>query len=232
LPAAQPQFLPLALPLIVTAFGFHLLIPSLKNYLLEDIRQLRIAIIVGSALPLMVYILWEWVILSSTPTWGPVGLVHMLQSSNNALEELFQGYTGKGHFALVVSAFAFCALASSFIGVSLGLLDFLADGLKIKKSGFNSLGLALLTFLPPVLYTVFYPEGFLLALGYGSIFAALLLIIYPALMAWRGRTRYAQNSYFKTKKATSVFILLLIVGFLVIILEICSQIKILPWPVP
>ena len=85
-------------------------------------------------------------------------------------------------------SFAFFAITTSFLGVTLGLLDFLADGLKKTKRGWSHLQLACLTFGPPLIIAMIYPSLFLIALTFaGGIGCALLLGLLPVLMVWVAR---------------------------------------------
>ncbi len=43
----------MALPIVFTSFGFLIIIPSLRSYLNDDIKKIKTAIIVGSAIPLI-----------------------------------------------------------------------------------------------------------------------------------------------------------------------------------
>ncbi|HRE32038.1 MAG TPA: aromatic amino acid transport family protein, partial [Candidatus Berkiella sp.] len=181
----HPKFLFSTAPLLVTSFGFHLLIPSLKNYMHGDIKGLRRAIIGGSLLPLVVYLLWELLILGVVPVSGEKGLVAMMQAEKNSgrqavveLTQLLSQILNNHRINLLVGSFAISAILTSFIGVALGLFDFFADGFHIKKTMVGRLVLAVLTFMPPVLIAIYCPQ-FLLALHYAGMFAAVLLIIYP-----------------------------------------------------
>jgi tyrosine-specific transport protein len=79
-------------------------------------------------------------------------------------------------------------MVSSFLGVTLGLQDFLADGFKIEKTLRGRLLLGLMTFVPPFLASVLFPNIFLQALRLaGGFGVALLLGLLPVLMVWRGR---------------------------------------------
>lgn len=49
-----------ASPVFFTAFGFHGSIPSLNKYLEGDVKALRFAIIVGSVITLIGYIIWQF----------------------------------------------------------------------------------------------------------------------------------------------------------------------------
>ena len=48
-----------SIPVIFTSFGFHIVVPSLVRYLNGNTKQLKIAFIGGSLLPLLVYIIWQ-----------------------------------------------------------------------------------------------------------------------------------------------------------------------------
>lgn len=84
--------------------------------------------------------------------------------------------------------FAFFALVTSFLGVSLSFVDFLADGLKIKKDILGTIILVCLVLIPPCVFSYLYPTVFLTALNYAGAFGAVLLFgVIPVLMVWKGR---------------------------------------------
>ena len=78
-------------------------------------------------------------------------------------------------------------MVTAFLGVSLGLFDFLADGLKLKKAGPQGKYTLALTFLPPLIIVLFQPGIYLQALSYAGVCCVVLLLLLPAAMAWRGR---------------------------------------------
>jgi tyrosine-specific transport protein len=59
---------------------------------------------------------------------------------------------------LAVHLFADLALATSFLGVSLGLFDYLADLFQRKNSVGGRLQSGMITFLPPLAFALFYPR--------------------------------------------------------------------------
>ncbi|MDN3507703.1 MAG: aromatic amino acid transport family protein, partial [Simkaniaceae bacterium] len=91
--------------------------------------------------------------------------------------------------------FAFFALTTSFLGVTLGLLDFLSDGLRIEKKGWGKGLLCGIVFVPPMIIGVTTPTLFFRALGYGGIGCALLLGLMPTLMVWVGRYKHKYPSH-------------------------------------
>jgi len=230
-PIGESKYLLFSFPLLVTAFGYQTLIPTLKTYLNEDIRKLRITIFIGGLLPLVVYALWELVILNLIPTWGESGLVAMLNSGENPADAM-TGYLSKyGDIFLLLEAwFAFFALTTSFMGVGLGISHFFSDALGIGKSRKDRVILTILTFVPPIIYTMSYPKGFLLALSYAGVFASILLVIYPVLMAWNAR--YVRNIHgaYEMRGGKTILILTLLFGVFVIVADIMQQMSLFPIP--
>ncbi|GAB4392474.1 MAG: aromatic amino acid transport family protein [Gammaproteobacteria bacterium] len=187
---AQFQHIWLTLPVIFTTFGFQIIIPTIRSYLNSDVVPLRKAIIVGSVFPLATYIIWQILILGVVPIAGEQGLNSILQDGqpevglSHALAHILQ----IPWINIGFRCFASFAIATSFLGVSLSLFDFLADGLHVRKkiTGGRIINL-ILTFTPPLFFALIYPRGFILALQYAGIFVAILLVFMPAAMAWSGR---------------------------------------------
>lgn len=226
----NPRYLLAALPLVVTSFGFHLLIPTLKTYLKENISYLKWSITIGSLIPLIVYLVWEFIVIKCIPTWGNDGLVSMFFSVKNPGELFLDAMGRRPLLEFSMAMFSLMALSSSFVGVALGIFDFFADGLHIKKTSSGKAILCVFVFLPPLSYTFMVPGGFMLALSYAGIFASILLLIYPSLMAWRLRyIRQASWSYRVTGGKLGLAIALLF-GFGIILLDIAYQFDLLPMP--
>lgn len=172
-----------AAPVVLTSFGYHIIIPSLTNYIGHDRKGLYMVVLIGSLVALFVNILWQFLVLGVVPLAGPDGLAAAWKS----------GIPITASLAKIVSSplvqagayfFSFFAIITSFLGVSLSLADFLTDGLKLKKSWEGRLLAMLLTFVPPLIFVFSYQRGFLLALEYAGAFVAILLIFLPAAMVW------------------------------------------------
>lgn len=179
----------MVLPVMIISFGFHNLVPSLTTYLKGDARRLRIAIICGSAIPLLIYLIWEWLVLGLVPVHGKGGFLEAMESGAMATEVL-KAAIGSSWVVDVAQYFAFFAILTSFLGNSLSFVDFLADGLHVKKDSKGKLLLCLLVIAPPFAMALAYPRIFLTALNYAGAFGAVILFgILPALMVWSGRYR-------------------------------------------
>jgi len=178
-----------ALPITFTAFAYQGIIPTLISYLHRNVSMVRLAIIIGSFLPFIAYAIWQWLILGIVPAEGPGSLQEAMQNGQNAVQPL-KTILAVPEVYVVGQYFAFFALVTSFFGVTLGLMDFLADGLKVEKTPLNKILLCVLIFLPPFLFALTHPHIFLVALDYaGGFGCALLLGLLPVLMVWKGRYR-------------------------------------------
>ncbi len=179
----------LALPVIFTSFSYQGIIPSLASYMRRDAKKLRLAIILGTSLSFLIYVLWEFLILGIIPVHGEHGLESTRLLGQTAVHPL-RHHLGKGVIPAIGAAFAFFAITTSYLGVTLGLFDFLADGFRMAKRGGRRVFLAAVTFLPPLAIALVYPSVFISALVYaGGIGCALLLGILPTLMVWVARRR-------------------------------------------
>lgn len=177
----------LALPVIFTSFSYQGTLPSLMHYLERNKKAMQYAIVVGISVPFLIYIFWQFLVMGVVPLEGSYGLLSAKREGTTAVAPL-RYFVKSPKIALFGEVFGFCALSSSLLGVALGMLDFLSDGLKIEKKRGGRLFLCLLIFIPAMLITLYNPGIFLITLGYaGGIGCALLLGLYPTLMVWKAR---------------------------------------------
>jgi tyrosine-specific transport protein len=176
----------MVIPAAIISFGFHNLVPSLTNYYKSHVKSLVTVIVVGSVIPLIIYLLWEWVILGLTPLIEFQEALDQGEIATQALKDA----VGASWIGNVAQTFAFFAIITSFLSVAISFVDFLADGLSIKKDFLGKIILALLVLMPPLLFALFYPSIFLEALNYAGGYGAVIIYgIIPALMVWEGRYR-------------------------------------------
>ena len=181
-----------SLMILITSFGFASIVPSLRDYFQSDIRSLRRVILIGSFIPLACYILWNAVIMGVIEH----NQLLTLRNSEHATSGLTHALSTTVHSEWITGFFGFftsICMITAFLGVSLGLFDFLADGLRLKKSGIQGKWTLALTFLPPLAVVLFNPGIYLHALSYAGVCCVILLLLLPALMAWRGRSADANT---------------------------------------
>ncbi len=206
-----------SLPIVFTSFGFHGSIPSIVQYVGAKKTTLKIVFLAGSALPLVIYILWLLGIQGSLPQ----GQLLALSNDIDALPKLFAaigGDTEKNFLMRVLAFFSDLALTTSFLGVGIGLFDLLKDSCKRKNTLSGRMQTMLLTFIPPLLLTLFYPQGFIKALGYASIALAVLAVLLPVCMVYQVR-RQKINQLYQVSGGSAALWLCAGAGILIIIAQ-------------
>lgn len=219
-----------AAPIFLCSFGFHNVIPTISNYQEQNPKNLRAIIFIGSTTTLIIYLLWLLTTLGIVPLEGNNSFLD-LTSNNGSVGEFINIISVIIHnrwIALGIEGFANIAMTTSFLGVSLGLFDFLADGFKCKNTRLGRSQTSLLTFIPPLVFVLFFPQGFILALGYASIFVAIIVIVLPALMAYKLRKSKQLVSPYRVKLANVFLFVICGVGILLIIIQILSSLHLLP----
>jgi tyrosine-specific transport protein len=199
----------LALPVLFTAFTFQVIIPTLMTYMQRDVKKVRLSIILGTSIPLVVYLIWEFLILGIVPADGLIDAAKKGQTAVAPLKELLQSPL----VFTIGRSFAFFTMTTSYIALSLAYLDFLADGLKVQKKGWKKAVLCLAVFIPPTLVAMTYPHIFISALSYaGGFSCAILFGLFPPLMAWVGRyiKKYERNPQIPGGKAFLAMLILFV----------------------
>lgn len=129
----------------------------------------------------MAYIFWQVATLGSIDSTTFMGLLANHAGLNGLLQALRE-MVASPHVELAVHLFADLALATSFLGVALGLFDYLADLFQRSNTVGGRLQTGAITFLPPLAFALFYPRGFVMALGYAGVALAVLALIIPSLL--------------------------------------------------
>lgn len=159
-----------SLMLLMTSFGFAIIVPNLREYFDDDIPTLRKVIWIGSLIPLVCYIAWDTVIIGTLPAQGSEGLAALMQSEHttSTLALLLANTLDNQLISSLFNFFTSVCMLTAFLGVSLCLLSFLGDGLNMIQQGKQGAILCLLTFLPPLLIVLYYPGAYIHALSYAG----------------------------------------------------------------
>ncbi|EMJ7189397.1 TPA: tyrosine transporter TyrP [Klebsiella oxytoca] len=215
-----------AIPVIFTSFGFHGSIPSIVSYLGGDIRKLRRVFIIGSFIPLVAYIFWQLATLGSIDS--PAFTALLAQNAGlNGLLEAIREVVASSHVELAVHLFADLALATSFLGVALGLFDYLADLFQRQNSAGGRLQSGLITFLPPLAFALFYPRGFVMALGYAGVALAVLALMLPSLLVMKSRQHHPDAPW-RVAGGSAALWLVLLCGIAIVVIQFAIVAGLLP----
>nr|WP_314263854.1 tryptophan permease [uncultured Moellerella sp.] len=227
--AADTEYLPYALaalPYLLASFGYHGNVPGLVKYYQKDSQAVVRSLFFGTLIALAIYILWQYVIQGNIPRDAFKQII--AEGGNiDALLKQMDVTNNNSATSKFLNIFSYMALASSFLGVSLGLFDYLADLFKFKDCRGGRFKTALVTFLPPTLLALLFPNGFLYAIGFAGLAATVWAAIVPALMAKASRQRFPNNSY-RAPGGTFLIVFVILFGVINALAHILSLFNLLP----
>ncbi len=234
LSGGNPSYIFSSIPTTVAAFACHFVVPSLRKNFSNELSLLKRMLIVGCTVPLVTYIIYEFLIVSLLPFDGPQGLLAIARSNNQlGALQVALGENGSSIIPALMNSFSNCAILTSFLGVVLALSDFLQDGLGIKGHRFQTLISAALTLGPPLAVSLLLPNnspGFVMALEFSGVIVTFLFGILPVLMAWRARYHSDLKSSYVLPGGKTVLVLLAILSLGVMLNVVATSLNWLPSP--
>ena len=213
-------------PVALTSFGYHHSVCTMRAYYGEE-KKAKYAILGGTTIALTLYLLWIFSIFGNLPRdqFAPViasdGNLDILL---NALGGVIESNTVKQ----MINAFSIAAILSSFIGVGLGVFDYLADFFKFDNCKIGRTKSWAVTFLPPLIMSILFPLGFLKAIGYAGAVATIWTCIIPALLAYKSRKINAAATTFRVFGGNGLIIFIALFGVFVAIFHFLAMFDYLP----
>lgn len=200
---------------MITSFSYAVIVPSLRTYLKSRVKLLHRAVIIGSLLPLVIYFLWILSIQGLMPKAGDHGLIQM-RHQGNVIGQLMISityYLQNPWIHNLANAFISICAVTSFLGVSLCLVDFVTDGLKLHQHKRGPLRVYLITFLPPLVVVLWRPSIFIHALSYAGVFCLILLALFPLIMLYSGRhvKKFSRKNHTWLSHATILTVIIFVV---------------------
>ncbi|MGI3448980.1 tryptophan permease [Citrobacter freundii] len=216
----------MAIPVCLASFGFHGNIPSLIICYGKKKDKLIKSVVLGSFLALVIYLFWLYCTMGNIPRESFKGII---ASGGNvdALVGSFLGTNQSGLIEFCLLVFSNLAVASSFFGVTLGLFDFLADLFKFDNSHFGRFKTVMLTFLPPTLLYLLFPNGFIYGIGGAGLCATIWAVIIPAVLALKSRKKFP-NQIFTVWGGRIIPAVVILFGIVVIFCWFGNVLNILP----
>lgn len=213
-----------SIPVIFTSFGFHIVVPSMVKYLDGDIKMLKKAFIYGSLLPLIVYVIWQLSILGSIE---PETFFTIIKETKGleAVIIAVNGVSESKWMNIPLNIFFSAAILTSFLGVALALFDYVKDLSKKKSFGKNTVIIYLITFIPPLLFALYYPKGFVIALSYAAISVVITSLFIPVLMYIKVKQERKESITLFQKIA---FSLIFAFGTSILVIQVLMTAGILP----
>lgn len=169
-----------AVPVMFVAFVYHNVVPVVTTQLEGDRAKIRRSIFIGSLIPLLMFLVWNAVVLGSVEVDSTAAVDPL---------EILRTSTINPKLGVLISVFSEFAIATSFIGFVYGLRNFFEDvlrypvNLKLRRWVIYALVL-----VPPIAPSILNPNIFFEAMDSAGAFGVSVLFgIIPAVMAWRSR---------------------------------------------
>ncbi len=182
-------------PLIIAAFSYQMIVPSLCSITHYNLEESKKSILIGTAIPCLIYLIWLSVVHGIVPFEGSGGL-HEAYVKGSLITESLQRYSKTFFLVILTDLFAFLALVTSYLGLSLALFDFVKD--LFKNGKYKANWVTFLSLVPSLLLAIFFPRALLDFLdmtgGFGD---ALLSGLIPIAMVWVGRFHKKQPSEYR-----------------------------------
>lgn len=164
--------------IIINAFGFHFIIPSLVTYYGNENKHFfKPLLIISTSIVCILYIVWLFAIYSFIPLDGEHGMSAIYNSPNQlmAFNKSLQFHLHSAFVINTIKYFQAVSLFGSFFCVSLGVFDFLVDVFKAHARWL----IGIITFLPPLFLTLVSENWYLIAMSASGYLAICLEIIIP-----------------------------------------------------
>jgi len=176
------KYVPIGLPVVISAFHFHNVIPTVSTCVDHNAKDLRKVILIGVGIGLVMNLAWTTAVLGTLP-------------HAEIMNAFFQGIPatvpmslllGSKVFTIAGLIFAFFAITASYMANGSGLFGFIKD-LLYTYAGKESMVLSsVLAFGPTLIIALVYPNVFLTALDLvGGIGEAMLFGVLPGLILVR-----------------------------------------------
>ena len=211
----------------LASFGFHGNVASLLKYFNGDAPKVARALWAGTLMALVIYVLWQLAIQGNLPRHAFAPVI-AAEGQVSVLIESLSAFVPTGSMATVLSFFAYLAIATSFLGVTLGLFDYLADLFKWDDSTAGRSKTAALTFLPPLVAGLLFPTGFVTAIGYVGLAAAVWTALTPAMLLYKARKKFPQSRGYRVYGGLWLMVWVFAFGIINIAAQILSQLEKVP----
>ena len=219
-------YLGTALPVCLASFGFHGNVSGLFDYFRGDAKKVARSLWLGTLVALVIYALWQFAVQGNLPR-SQFGPVIAAQDNVASLLAALAQVAGSG-LVRVLSLFSYMAIASSFLGVTLGLLDYLTDlfGFGTGRAGRSKA--AALTFLPPLVACLLFPTGFVLAISYVGFAATVWTAFVPALLLYACRKKFGEGKGYRVYGGKWLMAWVFFFGLANVAAQVLSRADILP----
>ncbi len=174
------------IPILVTAFHFHNIIPAICENLKWDQKMIGRTMLVGMTLGFIMNATWLMVGIGVLPLDNsPIGLINAFIHNLPATIPLAHAINSQT-FLLLAGFFAMVAITTAYLANGMGLIGFMDDLTSHYSGKVNPVLSRALAFGPPLLIALVYPDMFLKAIDFAGGFGIVTLFgILPSIIAIR-----------------------------------------------
>ncbi|MTI17441.1 amino acid permease [Rhodobacteraceae bacterium RKSG542] len=167
---------------LVASFGLQIVVPTVTNYLGLDPKRTGKALVIAILLAGAFYFLWMLAVFGNLPRSDFPAIIAKGGNIGDILAAL--GNSGVStHISLALQLFGNMAVATSFLGVSLSLFDYIADLFSFDTT--TVIGKAktvCIAFVPTIILAILFPHGFIAAIGYAGVVLVIFSLLSPIVM--------------------------------------------------
>lgn len=220
---ADWKFLPATIPIILTTYNFHTIIPIVCETLDWKERLVRKVILSAMIIGFLLSILWIQVGIGVLPLGGADNSIATAFNNNLPATVPLAETIKAPIFITFAMLFALFAIATSYLANGSGLMAFVEDlsinHLKICNRS-NKVLVGILSFGPPFIVALVYPNLFMSALDLVGGFGVVILFgLMPSIIL----VMHAKNL---PKRILGICLVILFVFCLA--LEVCQEAGVLP----
>ncbi|MDA9832286.1 hypothetical protein N9C31_01500 [Gammaproteobacteria bacterium] len=171
---------------LINAFGFHIIIPTVRNSLGQnELKKVYSMIWLGTLIPVVLYVLWYVVSIALLP----IDFLNSINADQIPMEKWGLFVTdiiqqaSQSHviyFSLILLHFMF--VLTSIIGISMALYDLISDFFQIQGYKQQHIVIVCLSILPSTVFIYFVAKDIRAFLAYAGKLVILLNVILPALL--------------------------------------------------
>lgn len=218
----------IVIPVVFTSFGFQGSIHSIVKFCNCDKQMLRRAFLWGTIIPVVVYVAWTLSALSIVYNHNPKFYTQMV-NGNVEVGALIKTLSQISHLHSLQTLcwwLSICAILTSALGVSLGLIDswhgLLASAVSSDKK--RHFAAVILTFIPSLYIAIAVPNAFIAVLSFAGMALAVIAIILPIYLLHKANFSN-DKLFYSILKSRTLRMLALACGIAIVLSEVVNMIS-------
>lgn len=206
-------------PIFIAASFFHMIVPHICKDLEGDRVKVKKVLIIAAILGFVINIIWIQVGISSIPLTDSKYSLFNAYLNNTPVTVPMTELFNSRIFLIFSLSFSVVAITTSYIAIGVALVGFVKDLTLNHFHRDNKVLVLLISFTPPLLVSLIYPDIFIKSLNVvGGVGLVLLFGILPSII---GLIKW------KRKSLKIIAIVLIIIFSFLMFLEIAQEIGLL-----